>query len=153
MKLHFRAARIDFSESEWVLTKVCIPQEEESTTGNFACILEKKSSCCLFPSTTTINVPVIFCHTDTEWNSWPLKNNEEILTIEWKKKWWLFLKRHRGRQIRYGTNINLVNSFSLTDLLPTSRHQTLMIFPKKSFYRSWSSLKKFHVLFDSLHCS
>lgn len=96
----------------------------------------------VFPSTTTINVPVIFCHTDTEWNSWPLKNNEEILTIEWKKKKMTFLKRHRGRQIRYGTNINLVNSFSLTDLLPTSRHQTLMIFPKKSFYWSWSSLKK-----------
>lgn len=30
MKLHFRAARIDFSESPWVLTKVCIPQEERA---------------------------------------------------------------------------------------------------------------------------
>lgn len=47
----------------------------------------------MFPSTTTINFPVIFCHTDTEWNSWPLKNNEEILTIEWGEKNYDFFKK------------------------------------------------------------
>lgn len=88
----------------------------ESTTGNFVCILEKKSSCCLCFLPLPQLMFLSFSVTDTEWNSWPLKNNEEILTIEWGKKNYDFFFKKTQRKAD-----QIWNKYKLCQLLLSDR--------------------------------